>query len=56
MSNSLLCCLPGLAVLAVASYAEPLDAPHRKGNCSQVAVDLNSLNRLEKEMRITWPS
>jgi hypothetical protein len=47
---------PCLAVFAVLSYTEPLAAPHRKGNCSQVAVDLNSLNRLEKETRITWPS
>lgn len=31
-----------------------LAAPQTKGNWSQVAVDLNSLKRLEKEMRTTW--
>lgn len=45
---------PRLDALAVRSYTEPLAAPQMKGNCSQVAVDLNSLKRLEKEMRTTW--
>lgn len=45
---------PRLDVLAARSAAEPLAAPQMKGNCSQVAVDLNSLKRLEKEMRTTW--
>lgn len=31
-----------------------LAAPQTKGNWSQVAEDLNSLKRLEKEMRTTW--
>lgn len=46
--------LPCLEALAVLSHSEPLAAPQMKGNCSHVAVDLNSLNRLEKEMRTTW--
>lgn len=50
------CILPHFADFPVLSYTESFAAPHRKGNCSQVAVDLNSLNMLEKEIRTTWPS
>jgi hypothetical protein len=32
---------------------EPLGVLHRKGNCSQVEVDLNSLKRLENEILTT---
>lgn len=31
-----------------------VEVPYAKGNCSHVAVDLNSLKRLEKDTRITW--
>jgi len=46
--------LPLLEALALLSCSEPLAAPQMKGNWSHVAVDLNSLNRLEKETRTTW--
>ena len=34
----------------------PLAALHANGNCSHVDVDLNSLNKFEKEIRTTNPS
>lgn len=40
----------------IASSSEPGGGRGTKGNCNQVDVDLNSLNKLENEIRIAKPS